>query len=138
MIKSPRSRRNRTARRGVVAVEFALIAPIFFAMLLGIIEFGRMMMVQETLVNAAREGARASILPSETDAQVTAVVSNYLSAAGISGYTETLSPTEASSPASGTAMTLTVSVPCSTVSWLSYSTWFQGQSLSSSVVMMKQ
>jgi hypothetical protein len=97
-----------------------------------------MMMVQQVLVNAAREGARASVLPGETDAQVTSVVSNYMSTSGISGYTETLSPTEASGPGSGTNMTLTVSVPCSTVSWLGGSTWFNGQTLSASVVMVHE
>ena len=69
--------RKRSTRRGVAAVEFALVAPLFFTLILGIIEFGRMMMVQEILVNAAREGARAAILPGETDAQVTTTVSNY-------------------------------------------------------------
>ena len=63
-----------------------------------------MMMVQEILVNAAREGARAAVLPGETDAQVTTTVTNYMTAAGISGYTKTLSPTLASTPASGTAI----------------------------------
>ena len=130
--------RNQAARRGVAAVEFAFVAPFLLALVLGIIEFGRMLMVQEILVNATREGAHAAIQPSETDAQVTAVVSNYLQAAGISGYTATLSPTLASGPASGTALTMTVSVPCATVSWLNYSTWFQGQSLSSNVTMMKE
>ena len=70
-----------------------------------------MLMVQEILINAAREGARASIQPGETDAQVATVVSDYMSAAGISGYTEAVSPTLASGPASGTALTMTVSVP---------------------------
>jgi Flp pilus assembly protein TadG len=135
---SPRCCRKSSDRRGVAAVEFALVAPLFVALLLGIIEFGRMLMVQEILVNAAREGARAAIQPGETDAQVTTVISNYMSAAGIPGYTSTLSPTLSTNPAVGAAMTMTVSVPCSTVSYLSYSTWFQGQSLSSSVVMMRQ
>jgi Flp pilus assembly protein TadG len=130
--------RKRGRRRGVAAVEFALVAPIFFTLILAIIEFGRMMMVQQVLVNAAREGARASVLPGETDSQVTSVVSNYMSASGVSGYTETLSPTEASAPSSGTNMTLTVSVPCSTVSWLGGSTWFSGKTLSASVVMVHE
>ena len=73
-------------------VEFALVAPIFFALILGIIEFGRMLMVQQILVNAAREGARASILPGETDAQVTTVVSTYMTGAGSRATTRALTP----------------------------------------------
>jgi len=139
MIISFRSRfRRHGRRRGTAAVEFALIAPIFFTVILAIIEFGRMMMVQQILVNAAREGARASVLPSETDSQVSTVVTNYMSAAGVSGYTQSLSPTEASGPTSGTNMTMTISVPCSTVSWLGGSTWFNGKTLSAKVVMVHE
>jgi Flp pilus assembly protein TadG len=137
MIKSFRSRKP-SARRGAAVVEFALIAPVFLALIFGIIEFGRMLMVEQILVNAAREGARAATISGETDAQVTSVVSTYMANSNISGYTQTLSPTLASTPASGTALTLTVSVPCQTVSWLGGSTWFNGKTLSQSVVMVKQ
>ncbi len=137
MIK-PSGFRKRTARRGAAIVEFALIAPVFFALILGIIEFGRMLMVEQILINAAREGARAATISGESDAQVTTVVSTYLANSNISGYTQTLSPTLASSPASGSALTLTVSVPCQTVSWLGGSTWFNGKTLTQSVVMVKQ
>jgi Flp pilus assembly protein TadG len=130
-----RKRRKRQKRKGAALVEFALIAPLFFTLILGIVEVGRMLMVQQLLVNAAREGARASVMPGETDAQVTTVVSNAMSAAGVSGYTETLSPTEASGPSSGTTMTLTITVPASTVSWLGTGTWFSGSTLSASVAM---
>ncbi len=95
-------------------------------------------MVQELLVNAARQGARAAVVPGETDTQVAAVVSNYLAAAGISGCTQTLSPALASNPVSGTALTLTVSVPWASVSWANYSTWLQGQTLTASVSMVKE
>ena len=52
-----------------------------------------------------------------------------MTAVGISGYTETCSPTLASGPAAGTAITVTVSVPCSTVSWLGYCDLVSGQDL---------
>ncbi len=49
-------RRN---RRGTAAVEFALVAPVFFLLVFGMIEYGRMVMVQQVITNASREG-RAS------------------------------------------------------------------------------
>ena len=43
-------------------VEFALVAPIFFLLLFGIIEVGRFIFYYETLNNATREGARYAIV----------------------------------------------------------------------------
>ena len=42
--------------------EFALVAPIFFLLLFGIIEAGRFMFYYQTLNNATREGARYAIV----------------------------------------------------------------------------
>ena len=42
-------RRN---RRGTAAVEFALVAPVFFLLVFGMIEYGRMVMVQHVITNA--------------------------------------------------------------------------------------
>jgi Flp pilus assembly protein TadG len=56
-------RRN---RRGASAVEFALVAPVLFLLVFGIIEFGRMIMVQQVVINASREGARAAIIEGVT------------------------------------------------------------------------
>ncbi|MEX5297864.1 pilus assembly protein [Kocuria sp. CPCC 205292] len=46
------------SERGAAAVEFALIAPILLALILGTIEFGRAYNVQISLTHAARETAR--------------------------------------------------------------------------------
>lgn len=125
-------------RRGTATVEFAVIAPVFFLLVLGIIEIGRMTMVQEILINAAREGARMAIVPGKTDAQVTTTIDNYLAASSISGHSRSVSPSLATSPASGTAITVSVSVPCTSVSWLGNTTWFGGNNLSAFVVMIKE
>jgi Flp pilus assembly protein TadG len=45
-------------RRGVAAVEFAFVLPILLTLLVGIWELGRIISVQITLNNAARDGAR--------------------------------------------------------------------------------
>ncbi|MEU8225638.1 TadE/TadG family type IV pilus assembly protein [Kribbella sp. NPDC048915] len=46
------------ADRGATAVEFALLLPMLLLIVLGIIDFGRMLNAQVTLTQAAREGSR--------------------------------------------------------------------------------
>lgn len=46
------------SRRGVVAVEFAIVAPVLLAIVLATIQMGRAFEMQNLLEVAAREGAR--------------------------------------------------------------------------------
>lgn len=64
MITPPGSRSVAGHRhsRGQALVEFALVAPWFFLVLLGIVEAGRFIFYYETLNNATREGARYAIV----------------------------------------------------------------------------
>jgi Flp pilus assembly protein TadG len=41
-----------------MVTEFAVVAPVFFLMVVGFLEFGRALMVQQVLINASRVGAR--------------------------------------------------------------------------------
>lgn len=50
--------RRTLVRRGAVAVEFAVVAPVLVALVLGMIELGRAFEMQNQLEVAAREGAR--------------------------------------------------------------------------------
>jgi Flp pilus assembly protein TadG len=83
----PRFRVQRTSRgsgkhrsRGQSMVEFALVAPLFFALIFGTIELGRLMWVDHSLANATREGARYAMVHGSksttpaTDTEVQAVV----------------------------------------------------------------
>jgi len=62
--------RQALGRRGAAAVELAVTLPLFVLIILGIIEFGRAMMVSETLTTAARNGARRAIVDGSTNADV--------------------------------------------------------------------
>lgn len=53
---------NTRLRRGQALVEFAMVAPLFFLLLLSIVEFGRATYYVEIVNNAAREGARYAIV----------------------------------------------------------------------------
>jgi Flp pilus assembly protein TadG len=71
-------RKQQKKRRGAVIVEMALTLPIFFMVVLGIVEFGRAMMVSQLLTNAAREGARLAILSGNTNEDVETAVTEFL------------------------------------------------------------
>lgn len=73
-----RRKRIFSERRGVAAVEMALVAPLFMLMVLGIIEFGRYLMVGQLVTNAAREGARMAISGYFTEAEVREDVMNFV------------------------------------------------------------
>jgi len=55
--------RNEKARaRGAAVVEFAVILPLLLTVLFGIMEYGWVFMVRQTLQSAAREGCRVAVL----------------------------------------------------------------------------
>ena len=53
---------RRSGERGAAAVEFALVCPILFMLLIGMVEFGRGYSAKISITAAAREGARAVAL----------------------------------------------------------------------------
>ena len=108
----------RNNRRGAAAVEFAIIAPVFFLLVFGMIEFGRMIMVQQIITNASREGARIAVLDGATTNGVTTQVTNYLDGASISGASVTVTPDPPTDAQWGEPVTVDVSIPFSNVSWL--------------------
>ena len=58
-------------RRGVSAVEFALIAPVFIMMIVGLAQVGRLFFADADLRNALSTGARqATIFPMPTDDEI--------------------------------------------------------------------
>lgn len=77
-MKIQRQKTTNQGRRGTALVEMALVLPIFIAVTLGIVEFGRAMMVGQLITNAAREGARLGIIDGSTNAEVVTSVQQFL------------------------------------------------------------
>ena len=75
---------------GASAVEFALIAPLFFALICSMIDFARAYNVQLTLTEAAREGVRPVALMQTADGN--AAVQNALGPDGVTGATVVTTP----------------------------------------------
>lgn len=57
----PRRVQRARAQRGVTAIEFALVFPLFFTILYAIVTFSLILVAQQNLTLAASEGARAAL-----------------------------------------------------------------------------
>jgi hypothetical protein len=128
-------RRN---RRAAAAVEFALVAPVFFLLVFGMIEYGRMVMVQQVITNASREGARIAVLDGSTTTEVTTRVNEYLTSGSISGATVTVSPNPPSNAEFGDPVTVSVSIPFSQVSWLPSPMYLGATTLTATTIMRRE
>jgi Flp pilus assembly protein TadG len=62
-------------QRGAAAIEFGLVAPVFFALVLGIVDIGRYMWTLNTMQYAIDDAVRAGVVrqmePDEVEARVT-------------------------------------------------------------------
>jgi Flp pilus assembly protein TadG len=111
-------------RHGVAAVELAVVLPFLAWLLIGVWEVGRLLDVQMIVQNAAGVGGRQASAGASTNAQVQQMVTNYLTAAGLSTQhaTVTVQNLTNSSYDVGQAtqldkLQITVSVPFSDVYW---------------------
>ncbi len=119
-------------------MEFALVAPLFFLLVLGTVEFGRMVMVQQIITNGSREGARLAVLDGATTSEVTAAVETYLTSAAIMGATVTVNPDPPTAAGFGEPVTVTVAIAFDQVSWLPAPMYLSGKVLSASTVMRRE
>lgn len=112
----PRLRRVRRGRRARAAavVEFAVVLPLLLTILFGIIEYGWVFMVRQTLQNSAREGCRLAVLQTSTDPydNVLTRIQQTMSPTGLAGYEVAMTHATAGNPIE----TVSVSVPYNDVS----------------------
>ncbi|MBM2810511.1 MAG: TadE family protein [Chloroflexi bacterium] len=90
-------------------VEAALILPMLMLLLIGIVDFGRILYHQEVLANAAREGARAGSNPNTSDATIQAATIAAALPIVLTTANVTISPSGSRSFRSGASIGITVS-----------------------------
>src|ERR1700674_3041825 len=79
------SLRLRSSKGGTI-VELALIFILFFALVIGIFDFGQFLFIHQALVERARWAARTGVANSYTDDQIMNLVVYGQSTTGTSGY----------------------------------------------------
>ncbi len=133
--------RKTNRRRGVVAVEAAIIFPILLLLTLGGIHFGWLFLKAQQLTNAARTGARIAILPGVTvDGDVRPAVNSLMASAGMGGsdYAVTVTPGDISTAATGDVITVRIPVLAANVSIMPLPGFSDDWNLQGSVTMAKE
>ena len=98
-------------RRGGAAIEFAILAPVLFGILFGIVEMGRMFYVRHALEYATEQAARYYMLNPTTDSgSVTTYLKGQMAGGMGSGVTaDYADTTSCNGNASVTCTTITAS-----------------------------
>lgn len=106
-----RRRKGDPRARAAAVVEFAVVLPLLLTILFGIIEYGWVFMVRQSLQTAAREGCRVAVLQSATDSAINTRVAQVMAPTGLT-YSVTLTHAVAGNPVE----TVEIAVPYNDVS----------------------
>lgn len=123
-------------RRGAAAVEFAMTAPILFALVLGAVEFSRANMLVHTTSIAATEAARRSIVAGATVNDVRLKALDELQTVGIVDASVEVLPTTLTDDT--TQVTINLIVPVSLRNGYGISRVFLGKQVFKSVTLQRE
>ena len=104
-------------QRGAALIETAITIPMVLLISVAIFEFGRAYQTWQVLTNAAREGARLAVITENSDAQVSEVISKYMTKGGLPTAEGTKiniqrnQPIEATTRTDDSASLITISYP---------------------------
>ena len=126
---------SRRKRKGVAVVEFAVCLPLLILLVIGAIDIGRALMVQHSLVEAARAGCRLYAVPQElTEDDANAMIKKVMADANLDGYSVEFDPHPSADIEHLMPVRVSVSVPFREVSWLS-SSFLSGKTLVATCTM---
>jgi Flp pilus assembly protein TadG len=145
---------NPKKQRAIAAVEFALVAPLLAVLFMGMMELSRALMVKVTLSDAARKACRTGIQRDKGNNDITNEVINIMNDNGYdttrfnppSLGSITINVTDPNGVAlsdsldapSGSTVSVQVSIPVSSTTWVTQVFLPDGSFESETVVMMKQ
>ena len=108
---------RRTERSGATAVEFAIVAPIFFMLVLTSLEFGRLNIIRHTADQAAYEAARNAMVPGATADEARQHADRMLRIVGARGAQIDIQPAVLGPEVN--EITVTIEVPLNQNGWVS-------------------
>jgi Flp pilus assembly protein TadG len=141
-----RARRVLSARirRAAAAVEFAILAPFLFLLVMGAFEAGRGLMVRQALNDAARKACRTGALPGRANSDITSDVNDVLSDNSIPTAAATITilvngqSVDAGAAQQGDQVSIKIAVPFNKVTWTPLFYFTNASVESETLVMMRQ
>ena len=120
---------------GMVTVEFAIVAPVFFMFVFAGIEFSRANMIRNSVQNAVYEGARTGIVPGATNAECVAATQSLLDIVGIQQSTIVVTPSNLDN---ATTISVSVTAPLDGANGYVFPNFFLGRTISSSITLERE
>lgn len=136
--QSKRNLRRRIRRKGAATVEFALVVPVMLTFTFGLIEMSRLNMVQESITQATRSGARVGVRPNATAADVQSRVDEELAILGIENAIVAITPTPLGTATGEDTVSVQITVRISDVSYVPGYFDFERMNLSALTVMRRE
>jgi Flp pilus assembly protein TadG len=127
---------KRRRRRGATLVEFAITVPILFLFVFGSFEFSRVIMLRNTIENAACEGARRGIVPGATALACEQSAQQLLDIVGVNNSTVDATP-DPLAPDSE-EVTVDVTVPLDASNGYLLPKYFLGREIHATITLPRQ
>lgn len=115
-----------------------MIAPLLVLVILGVLEYGRLLMVQQVVTNAAREGSRMAALEGTSTSEIAQRISDYLADNGMDGETVTVTPDPPTSAPVGTPVSVDVQLNLDDHGWLPSPVSLAGKVMTASSTMRRE
>jgi Flp pilus assembly protein TadG len=130
-----RKSRWRQSHRGAVVTEFAICAPILFLFFFAALEFSRVNMIRQSVENAVYEGSRRGIVPGATADDCRNSAQVILNTISVNDATVTVTP--AAITPQTTEVTVEVSVPINSNSWVA-PFFFRDRTIANSMTLRRE
>ena len=128
----------RKSRRGSAVVELAIVAPVFFAFTLGMIDVGRGRRCSRFSLRPL-ERERQAVLDGAMQSAVTTFITSYRTTASVTRRDgRPCSPSLPTTAGYSGPVTVTVSVPFNQVSWSPSPIFLKGATLTASTTMQRE
>ena len=130
-------RRHRArGESGATAIEFALVAPIFIFILMGIMEFGAALFIQNNMVNVARDASRRAATGEFTALQAETFAAGALVDWGID-YTIDVTVPDGTNPADQSVVA-SITAPMNQATIIDFLGLMAGRTLAAQAVMRQE